>query len=234
MQNLRHSGIGTAAVATVIAAAILVALGVWQLERLAWKRGVLVQIASAEHAPPIVLGKTTPPLFTRVSLKGTLGPPAALYGAEVRGEGGAATMGAQLLEVLHRDDGPAVLLDLGWVPVDRNVAPMPIAGVFDGIGYVRLPEKPGWLSAPDDPEGRHFYTLDPAAIAGALQIANVAPFTIVAMGPSIGIAPQPASALPQPVNNHLSYALTWFGLAGSLIAVFVAWSMKRLRSGAQL
>ena len=208
--------------------AILVSLGIWQLERLAWKQGLLAQVARAEQAPPVPLGLDTPPLFTRVALHGTLRPEAALYGSEVRGEGGAAQIGAQILEILDRDDGPPVLLDLGWVAAGRGAAPAPVAGQFNGIGYVRLPEHPGWLSAPDDLEGRHFYTLDPVAIAGSLKAANAAPFTIVAMGPPVSGGPEPASSLPQPVNNHLNYALTWFGLAGSLIAVFIAWSIKRL------
>ncbi len=214
--------------ATFIAVCILVALGVWQLERLAWKQGLLAQVARAEQAPPVPLGREIPPLFTRVSVHGTLRPDAALYGAEVRGEGGAAQMGAQLLEVLDRDDGPQVLVDLGWLPVQRHASPVPVTGSFSGIGYVRLPERASWLSAPDDLEGRHFYTLDPVTIAGSLKAANVAPFTIVAMGQAASGRPQPASALPQPVNNHLNYALTWFGLAASLIAVLVAWSVKRL------
>jgi surfeit locus 1 family protein len=97
------------------------------------------------------------------------------------------------------------------------------------IGYIRLPETPNFLSASDDPEGLRFYTLNPAAIGAALGVPDVAPFTLVALRDKRGAAgaPEPAEGLPRPPNNHLQYALTWFGLAGALLAVFGAWVGKR-------
>ena len=73
-----------------------------------------------------------------------------------------------------------------------------------------------------------FYTLDPRAIGDALGVHNVAPFTLVALGaPAAPDGPVPADTLPRPPNNHLQYAFTWFGLAGALAAVFVAWVRGR-------
>jgi surfeit locus 1 family protein len=225
-----RSALLSATIATGIALAILLWLGVWQIHRLHWKEGLLAQIAAAERAPPAELSGETPKLFARVEAHGVLrGDKIALYGAEVRGN----RMGAQQAEILDRVGEKPLLVVLGWVPTDAG-APVPISGPRDITGYIRLPEHPNWLSAPDDLEARRFYTLNPTTIAASLGAADAAPLTLVALRNPLGAAlpttaPQPADALPEPVNNHLEYALTWFGLAGALVAVFGVWAMKRGR-----
>jgi surfeit locus 1 family protein len=89
------------------------------------------------------------------------------------------------------------------------------------------PATAGLFSASDDIKGRRFYTLDPARIGAALGVGPVAPFVLVALGPPG--SPDPARALPRPPNDHLSYALTWFGLAAGLVGVFIAYARKALR-----
>ena len=93
------------------------------------------------------------------------------------------------------------------------------------------PSMPSWFTGDRRPgRAAASTTLDPAAIGAALGLASVAPFTLVALGP----APTPPrarrSALPRPPNDHLSYALTWFGLAACLLVVFVVYVRKALRS----
>ncbi len=214
-----------AAVATGLSLAVLIGLGVWQLQRLHSKQDLLARIDAAEAAPPVALTDRTPPLFTRVRATGTLrADHMALYGAEVRG----MHMGAQSIQVLDRPGEKSVLVVLGWVSTDGG-PPRPLSGKADITGYVRLPEHSGWLSASDDLEGRHFYALNPTTIGASLGVADVAPFTLVALGrPDRSDRPQPADALPRPINNHFQYALTWFGLAASLAGVFCAWAFKRL------
>ena len=224
-----RSGIYSAALATLVAVAILVGLGVWQIHRLHWKEGILAQIEAAGNAPPAeLLAGDTPKLFTKVVAHGTLrGGRTGLYGAEVRGD----RMGAQLVEVLDRVGAQPLLVVLGWVSTDHTT-PQAVTGPVDVTGYVRLPELPGWLSAADDLEGLRFYTLNPLTIGHALGAPDAAPFMLVALKDKRGVAlpagaPIPAEALPQPPNNHLNYALTWFGLAGALIVVFLAWVLKK-------
>ncbi len=220
--------VASAAVATGVATAILVSLGVWQVHRLRWKEGILAQIAAAEQAAPVVLQPgTKPPDFARVQVSGTLrGGSAALFGAEVRGD----RLGAQEIEVLDRKVGPPVLVDLGWV-ASYPVAPAPEKGPRDVVGYIRQGETPNFLSAADDVDGRRFYTLQPALISQALGAPDAAPFVVVALAasgkPPAADEPVPATELPRPPNNHLNYALTWFGLAGALLAVFAVWVRSR-------
>ena len=211
---------------TAVMFAVLVGLGVWQLQRLQWKTGLLAQIDAAEAAPPVPLTGDPKP-FTKVVVHGVLRDDAhAWYGDDVRDQPSGPAMGAFLIEPLERPGQDPVLVDRGWVP---NGAPLPPGGPGDAVGYVRAPDAPGLFSAPDDLAARHFYTLDPVKIGAALGLPRVAPLTLIAMGaPAPGL--QPATALPRPPNDHLNYALTWFGLAVSLLAVFGAYLRKVLRS----
>ena len=211
--------------AALLGLAILLGLGVWQIQRLHWKHAILDAISAAEAEPAVPLG-ATPPAYAKVYATGRLRyDRAALYGAEGRDRQGQPVMGAQLLVPLDLTDGRTILCLLGWVAAlpPRQDAP---EGRVEG--YVRPGDKPGLFSAPDDAPGRRFYTLDPAAIAAALRLDHVAPEILVAVGPPGD--PDPARSLPRPPDNHLNYALTWFGLALSLIAVFIVFARKVLRS----
>lgn len=216
-------------VMTVIMLALTSGLGAWQVERLAWKTALLQEVDQGEAAPAVPLTGDPKP-FTKVRVSGRLRQDLqALYGVEVRSTAAGPAMGAFLLSPLERPGLDPVIVDRGWVPLD---APRP-QGDVDAVieGYVRAPEKPVRFGAADDPVARRFYALDPAAIADSLGIAKAAPFTLVALGKvAPGVYPEPADALPRPPNNHLSYALTWFGLAVSLLVIFAIYARQVLRS----
>lgn len=204
-------------ISTLAMLAVLLFLGTWQMDRLAWKQDVLAAIAAAEQRPPVPLAATSP-LLARVRAEGVFAPLGALYGAEVRDVAGVPTGGARLLGVLLRDGAPAVLVDRGWVPVPT---PNLVTGPATIDGYIRPPDAPGAFTPADDLPGRRFYTLAPAAIGRALGVAELAPYILVAMGPSPASGyPEPARTMPRPANNHLTYAFTWFGLAAVLLVIF--------------
>lgn len=220
-------------VMTLAMLAVLLSLGTWQLERLTWKQRLLAQIAASEAAPPVPL-TVDPEPYAKVRVEGRLrGDLSALYGAEVRGTPQGPQMGGQLIVPLERPDAPPLLVDRGWVPTVRPAPVSAPSGLVTVDGFVRPADKPGLFSARDDPVGRRFYTLDPSAIGAALGLARVAPFTLVALGRQPPeLYPDPARHLPQPQNNHLSYAITWYGLAASLVAIFTVWARKAWLSGA--
>ena len=206
--------------------ATLIGLGVWQLQRLTWKTELLAAIDHAEASPAIPL-VGEPPQFAKVRVTGHLRPgPVARYGADVRNLPGGPMFGTQVIVPLDRPGADPILVDRGWVPAGQ-----PVPAGADAIeGYIRTPDKPGPFSANDDPAKLQFYTLNPAAIAAAMGLPRVAPFTLVALGTvEPGVFPQPATALPRPPNDHLNYALTWFGLAFSLVVVCVVYTSKALR-----
>ncbi len=204
------------AISTVLMLIVLIGLGVWQLQRRAWKFGVLDAFAQAERNPPLPLTGNPAP-FSIVSVTGTLRADlAASYAAELRVD----VLGTQLIVPLERPAAPTVLADLGWVAGAAKVR-LP-SGTVTLTGFVRPGEHPGWFAATDNPARRLFYTLDPPAIGAGLGLPSVAPFTVVALGgPAPPGAPDPARHLPELPNNHLQYAITWFSLAAVLLAVFV-------------
>jgi len=209
--------------------ALAMGLGVWQVQRLAWKTALLADIDRGEAAPAIPLPADPRP-FTKVRVEGVLRQDlAALYGIEVRTTQAGPVLGAFLVNPLERPGSDPIIVDRGWVPTDapRDTSPVPAAIE----GYIRPPEQPVRFGAADDPAARRFYALDPVAIGASLGLRQVAPYTLVALG-SVppGTYPEPAQALPRPANNHFIYALTWFGLAGALLAVFGVYARKLLKA----
>jgi surfeit locus 1 family protein len=212
------------AASTVAMLVVLLGLGTWQVRRLAWKNRLLAQIDAAEQAPAIPLPAHPAP-FAKVAITGHPRADLAVrYGAEGRDTAAGPVLGAQLVEPLERPGAETVLVDLGWLPF---ADPVPPAAPQQGfVGFVRPPEHAGWFSAADDPGKRLFYTLDPQAIGAALGL-RVAPFTLVALGAGRSASdPDPARQLPRPPNNHLQYAITWYGLAAVLLLVFGTYVRK--------
>jgi surfeit locus 1 family protein len=209
--------------------AVLLALGTWQVERLQWKRQLLAQIARAEAAPAVSLPADPPP-FAKVQVTGELREDlAAFYGAQVRDTLAGTQLGTQLIVPLQREQDGTILVDLGWVP-NKRLQPLGLAeGDVTLQGYIRPSEKPGLFSVSDDRASRQFFTLNTSAIGAALGLHDVAPFVLVAMGepPAQGY-PDPAQHLPRPPNNHLSYAITWYGLAAALLLIFGLWTREVL------
>ena len=200
-------------------------LGVWQVQRLAWKRALLAEIERGESSPPVPLPAQPAP-FMRVVVEGRFLPPVARYGAEVRTTRLGPVMGAHVISALVRPGSDPLIVDRGWAPTEFDPA-LP-GGEVRIEGYVRPAEHPVWMGAKDDPAGRRFFALDPVAIGASLGLERVAPFTLVALGKPDRL-PEPAGALPRPPNNHLSYALTWFGLSAALVAVFIVYARQALR-----
>jgi surfeit locus 1 family protein len=201
---------------------LLLVLGTWQVQRLHWKNELVARIAASESAPATTL--TDPPEpFRRVRVTGRFDHAReASLGVEVRGP----VLGVHLLTPLLRDGAAPILVDRGWVPMDRGG---PIArpdGEVTIEGWVRPGDRAGLFSARDDAAGRRFYTLDPPAIGAALGLPQVASYALVALGPG-GVLPDPARTLPRPTNNHLGYAITWYGLALSLVGVLGALALRR-------
>ncbi|PWS37862.1 hypothetical protein DFH01_00665 [Falsiroseomonas bella] len=212
-----------AVLASIPVLGLLLFLGTWQVQRLAWKNDLIARIAASEAAPAAPLAGP-PEMLAKVRVTGRFDhTKEALLGLEVRGP----VLGAHLVTPLLRVGAPPILVDRGWVPLQND---RPIArpeGEVTLEGWVHPGDRPNWFSATDDPAGRRFYTFDPPAIGRALGLAEVAPYGLVALGTQGGGLPDPARTLPRPTNNHLGYAITWYGLALSLVGVLAAFALRR-------
>ena len=201
---------------------LLLFLGTWQVERLHWKTDLLARIAAAEAAPAAPLAEPPAP-FAKVRVTGRFDHMReAILGLEVRGP----VLGTHLLTPLLRDGAPPVLVNRGWVPIERAGPVARPEGEVTIEAWVHPGDLRGMFSATDDAAGRRFYIFDPPAIGVALGLPQVAPYGLVVLGPA-GALPDPARTLPRPSNNHLGYAITWYGLALSLVGVLAAFALRR-------
>ena len=105
---------------TLVMLAILIALGTWQVERLQWKTALLAQMDAAEAAPGVPLLPAPEP-FEKVRVEGQLlGNLRAAYGAEVRDSRDGPILGTQLIVPMQSESAQILLVDLGWIPTDRD------------------------------------------------------------------------------------------------------------------
>ncbi len=220
-------------IATTLAFAILIGLGVWQVERLAWKQSLLARVAALQSAAPRPVGPVLADMakggdadFTRVTLycPGLSKAPFLELYAVRDGEPGVRLVSACKVDAAGYR---AVLVDRGFVdqsisarpPVDAaDTTPFSLTGVF------RKPDKPSFVTPPNDVAGNHWYWRDHAAMAKALRTSAPAPQVLMAETPT---NPDWKALVPAPVpadipNRHLEYALTWFGLAAALAGVYAA------------
>jgi len=135
-------------------------------------------------------------------------------------------------------DGGTVIVNRGFVPEARKDAASraagQIAGAVEIVGTMRWPDARHWFSAADDPLHNLWFTRDPLAIAAAKGLnqglASVAPFYVEQESPAPpGGLPQPGKLVVQLRNEHLQYAVTWYGLALVLVVVFVVWARSSFR-----
>jgi surfeit locus 1 family protein len=244
----RLRGLLAPAVAALAALAVLLSLGTWQLSRLAWKQGLIAQVEQRATATPVPLANRatwagmTPERdeYRRVTVTGTFRHDREAYLYHVAGDsrrqeaGRPRGQGYFIMTPLTTADGATVIVNRGFVPTERRDPATRPEGQVEGsvtvIGLIRFPEPRGTFAATDDDFRRIFYTRDLARMAGVMGLADAAPFSIDADAtPVPGGLPQGGETLLSFPNRHLEYALTWYGLALTLIAVFVAFARQRLR-----
>ncbi|CAN5801292.1 SURF1 family protein [soil metagenome] len=207
----------------LLATLAFVALGVWQVERRAWKLDLIARVESRIHAAPVSLAAARGEEYRRVKLNGTfLNDRATLVQALT--ERGA---GFWLVTPLLTAQG-IVLVNRGFVPSGQRKANQ--WGGPDGpvtvTGLLRLTEPKGGFLRTNDPGADRWYSRDVAAIARARALGPVAPFFVDAdAAPHPGIYPIGGLTVVRFNNNHLVYALTWFGLAG--LSGFAAFLLLR-------
>jgi len=235
------------AVAAVAAFAVLLGLGTWQLERLAWKEALLARVEARIHAPPMPVPPpaTWPALsseadeYRRITARGVFDHARETLVFTVRGEDATGPLKGQgflVVTPLIRSDGPPILVNRGFVPLDRKDPATRVAGQVGGevvvTGLLRLPEDASWFVPANDPARNAFYRMDPAGIAAARGVAGAAPLILDADATSVpGGLPEGGGTRIAFPNRHLEYALTWYGLAGALVGVCAALLWSRYRRG---
>lgn len=229
--------------ATLVALAILIGLGTWQLQRKAWKESLIAQIEARAYgeAGTIVPGaewsawRADLDEYRKVRVTGTF-----LHNFETPVYGlapvqrGAPAQGYYLMTPLRLADGAIVMVNRGFVPNElRDPATRPQSrpeGTVTVTGLMRAPEARNTFTPADDPARNTWFARDPQAIAKAYDLERVAPFYVEADAtPNPGGWPRGGQTRLSLPNDHLQYALTWFGIALTLIGVFGAFAWRCLK-----
>jgi len=230
----------------LIALAILISLGTWQVERLHWKEGLLADIAARQVAAPVPLADIEAMAasggdieYRKVTATGRyINNKERHFFATWRGQ-----TGFYVYTPLELADGRALLVNRGFVPYENKEPEMRMQGqltdqqTVTGLAREKLPGKPSWVVPDNDIAKNIFYwkDLDVMAESVGLEKARVIPFFVDADS-----TPNPAGLpiggvtqvdLP---NDHLQYAFTWYGLAAVLVAVVgISWFRKPGKQPAQ-
>jgi surfeit locus 1 family protein len=225
----------------VVLFAVLVGLGTWQIQRKTWKEGLIAVLNERLAAPPsaLPLPGMWPSLdqandeYRRVKFSAAFdqGREALVYAAASAFRPDVSGPGYWVFTPAHLADGGFVIVNRGFVPeAKRDAAARPAGEIGDPVeiaGVMRWPEQRGWFSPADAPNGNLWFTRDPRAIAAAKGLPAVAPFYVEQESPvPPGGLPQPGKLVPKLRNEHLQYALTWFGLAIVLVVAFGVWAFN--------
>jgi surfeit locus 1 family protein len=228
-------------VPALLAFIILVGLGTWQLERKAWKEALIASLDERLAASPVALpapgtwANLDPASdeYRRVAFNAQFDyakealvfAAASAFRPDVSDRG----LGYWVFTPARLADGGLVVVNRGFVPEGRqdpkSRATGDVSGTIAIAGAMRWPDTRHWFTPNDDPRHNLWFTRDPIAIAAAKGLGAVAPFYVEQETPvPPGGLPLPGKLVVVLPDNHLQYAITWYGLAIVLVVVFAAWA----------
>ena len=236
------------ALATLIVCAILLALGIWQIERLAWKEALIAAVSERLTAPPVAA--PAPASWPQLDLAALEYQPVIVSGKFLNAgevhvvytltapKGKAGGVGYLVMTPLRTDAGWIVYVNRGFVPRAQKNPETRAEGQIEKeatvTGLLRRPADRSWFMPADAIATNEWFSRDPALYAAnaALPSSDVAPYIVDAVfDPALpGGLPQGGETIVDFPNNHLGYAITWFGLALCCAGVFIAFARGRLRS----
>jgi len=186
--------------------ALFAALGMWQLERRAWKHMLIERVDARVHAAPSA-SFAADAEYTHVRLEGRFLPSSVVVQAST-----VLGVGHWILQPLRLADGREVLVNRGFVPQGATGAAAP-DGPQVVTGLLRLSEPKGRLLRDNEPAADRWFSRDVTAIAARLQLARAEPYFVDQdeHGPR-SAWPQGGLTVVHFPDNHMQYALTWFGL----------------------
>ncbi|MEM8654777.1 MAG: SURF1 family protein [Pseudomonadota bacterium] len=211
----------------LMGAGILISLGVWQVQRLAWKQDLLARIDAQITANPTSLDQATQPAFQRyapVEATGTFGADHIRMLAS-RKTTGAVYRIIRPFEVVGF--GP-VLVDTGWVPDGVQVSAVPQERLTL-VGNLDAPNEADGFTPDPDLQKNLWFARDVPAMAETLDTQPILIVLRDATEFDLGVTPWPVDTAGIP-NDHLQYAITWFSLAAIWVLMTAYFVLRTNRS----
>jgi surfeit locus 1 family protein len=214
--------------------AILIGLGIWQMERLQWKLSLIASVQRHLTATPIslgeALGRRQDAQYRRVVLDGEFDNAKEAYVFATDASGDPAF---HVLVPFQTNRG-TLIVDRGIVPPTLVDPTMRRQGLIDGltrvVGVWRTPDAPGFFTPPPDRARRIWYARDIGDIARSDGVQTAAPVVVEAdTRPNPGGWPKGGQTRITFRNEHLQYAITWFALAVVLLGVYIAYHVSKGR-----
>ena len=204
-------------------------LGTWQVQRLEWKNSLINDFESRATAPPISLpfGALGPDMeFRRVELVGRFDHESELYLTGRTYEGSA---GFHVVTPFALEDGRIILVNRGWVSKEyREPGTRPFTlgrGLVSLDAIIRFPARRGYFVPENEPGNGLWFTMLPGQMVAHLGLGEnaVGDIYVAALrtGERIEL-PIGARTKTNLRNAHLGYAITWYGIACSLLGVYLA------------
>jgi surfeit locus 1 family protein len=207
----------------LVGAAILIGLGVWQVQRLHWKQEILSRIEARLGDAPVALPSSPDPVADRyrpVQVAGRLTGDDLFVLTSDRDAG----PGYRVIEAFETEDGRRILIDRGYLPEARR-GTLREGREMTVIGTLNWPDETDSFTPQPDAARNIWFARDVPAMAAAL---STDPVLVVARSETgDGITPLPVDTLGIP-NNHLQYAITWFSLAAVWLGmtVLLLWRIR--------
>ena len=203
-------------------AAILISLGVWQIQRLAWKEAIIADINTRIAADPVALPEEPNPdadAYLPVRATGTYGED-EIHVLVSQKEIGA---GYRIIAPFTLEDGRRIMLDRGFVVSEAKDRARD-QGAATVQGNLQWPQETDSFTPAPDLAGNIWFARDVPAMADALHADSILLVARASDPAADGISPLPVDTARIP-NDHLQYAITWFSLA----AIWLGMSLFFLR-----
>ena len=216
--------------------ATTVGLGTWQVQRLQWKEGLVAEIAAAKQNAPLTL-KDLPKNeaewkaknFWPVKLTGTWDHSIEYH---IGTRYYKSQRGYHVVQPLVLPDKRVVFVNRGWIPMEKKAIETRPRSIGVGRatvnGIIRYGSERNRLTPPNAPEKNFWFDRDINEMADYYHVKNVLPAMVDAAGP------QDADTLPIPsdgdikiYNQHLSYIITWYGIALGVLVIFILSHRKK-------
>jgi surfeit locus 1 family protein len=217
---------------SVPAVTVMIGLCVWQVQRLHWKEGLIAEresrVAAEPSALPAVGVDPESMEYRRVHLEGTFQHDEEMF-LGARSMNG--NVGYHILTPFALPAGGSVLVDRGWVPVERKMpdrrAEGQVAGVQALDGVVRVAHGKAWMQPDNEPQNNMWFFFDLPAMASASGIDfRTDLYVEAASGQNPGLYPVGGQTRIELPNDHLQYAITWGLLAAILAVIYVLYHLK--------